>query len=458
VVPVLFAMFKPRRAVLIAFLFAWLFLPQGAITLPGLPDLTKVTATSFGALLGVVIFDAGRLIRYRFSWVDIPVIAWCLAPMASSITNKLGAYDGASEVLAQLATWGVPYLIGRLYFDSLAAMRELALAIVVGGLIYVPLCAFELRMSPQLHRLVYGYHPSEFVMTLRFGGYRPMVFMQHGLMVGLWMVSAALVAYWLWLSGAVKKLFAFPITLWVIVLFVFAVLTKSAGALGLLAGGVGLLYVTKVTKQPVFILIAVLIAPVYIVARAGGKWDAHQMVEFAAMIDEERSQSIAVRLENEDRLARRAAEKSLFGWGGWGNWRVLDEETGRDITISDGMWIITYGKRGVVGLVAFLATLLLPVLLLLWRVKAAQWASPAAAPAAALAVLLIIFSLDNLLNAMLNPIFMLGAGALSGFYLMAPRLREQPQGVGYAVPDSGPPPNPTTSSPNAGAPAARHMM
>ncbi|UCD74050.1 MAG: hypothetical protein JSV91_09685 [Phycisphaerales bacterium] len=421
-VPLLFSVLTPRRAVLVAFLFAWLFLPQGAIGLPGLPDLTKITATSFGALLGVVLFDAGRFRKYRFNWVDLPILIWCVAPMASSLSNGYGPYDGASAVLSQIAIWGVPYLIGRLYFNTLESVRELAIAIFIGGLVYVPLCLWEVRMSPQLHRMVYGYHPSAFAMTLRFGGYRPMVFMQHGLMVGLWMTSATLVGAWLWTSGSLKRIYGMPMILPVGVLFATTVLCKSVGALVLLFAGLGLLFVGRHVKTPVLLLIAVLIAPGYMALRATGTWSGQGMVRIASRLDEERARSLAGRLENEDMLARRAARKQLFGWGSWGDWRVTDAETGKDITVSDGMWIITYGKTGLLGLVSLTTALLLPVLLLAKRVKFGQWSHRLAAAPAALAVLLILFSIDNLLNAMLNPIFMLGAGALSGFYIMAPKL------------------------------------
>jgi len=41
----------------------------------------------------------------------------------------------------------------------------------------------ELTASPQLNRWIYGYHQSQFIMAMRAGGYRPMVFMRHGLNV-----------------------------------------------------------------------------------------------------------------------------------------------------------------------------------------------------------------------------------------------------------------------------------
>ncbi len=79
VVVMLFSLMSARRAVLVSFIGAVLFLPQAAITLPSLPDITKISVTSFSVLLAVVMFDTARLLRFRLSWVDLPMLAWCLA-------------------------------------------------------------------------------------------------------------------------------------------------------------------------------------------------------------------------------------------------------------------------------------------------------------------------------------------------------------------------------------------
>lgn len=239
VVLALFSALPARRAAIVSFIGAWLFLPQGAFALQGLPDVTRITVTSFSVLLGVLLFDAGRLMQYRPSWVDLPMVIWYACPLASSITNGLGAYDGFSTILQRLATWGAPYLIGRLYFNTLPALRELAIGILIGGLIYVPLCLIEVRFSPQLHRWVYGQRHFDFSQTYRWGGYRPTVFMQHGLMVALWMISATLVAAWLWMSGSLKRLSSIPISVLFGALLVTSILCKSAGALALMMVGLG---------------------------------------------------------------------------------------------------------------------------------------------------------------------------------------------------------------------------
>ena len=100
----------------------------------------------------------------------------------------------------------LPYLIGRIYFSDAAGLRELAVGIFIGGLVYIPFCLYEIRLSPQLHRIVYGYHAHSFAQTYRFGGWRPTVFMDHGLMVGLWMAMSCLAGIWLYVSGTLRSI------------------------------------------------------------------------------------------------------------------------------------------------------------------------------------------------------------------------------------------------------------
>ena len=115
----LFAKVNPRLAAAIAFAAAWMFLPVASIPFSGLPDFTKVTATCVGILLASWAFDRERLLRFRFMVVDIPMLLWCTVPFLSSVANGLGAYDGISESMYQSFTWGLPYVVGRIYFTDL---------------------------------------------------------------------------------------------------------------------------------------------------------------------------------------------------------------------------------------------------------------------------------------------------------------------------------------------------
>src|SRR3954449_1309732 len=106
-----FSVLKPRRAVIFAYIGGWLFLPMLSIKFKGIPDLTKITASSFGVLLGAMIFDACTLLRFRPKWFDLPMVGWCVTPFSTSMVQQVGAYDGLSNVVSQLGVWGIPYYI-----------------------------------------------------------------------------------------------------------------------------------------------------------------------------------------------------------------------------------------------------------------------------------------------------------------------------------------------------------
>src|SRR5262245_36729376 len=150
-IPVVFFLFLalPRRtALLVALVGGWLFLPVGIIRRQGFPDFDKTNATAFAPLIAVLLLDTSRLLRFRPGWRDLPVALLCVAPLFSSLSNGLGAYDGFASILPAAAAWGIPWLLGRLYLRDADGMKQLARAIVVGGSIYVPLCLYEIRMSP----------------------------------------------------------------------------------------------------------------------------------------------------------------------------------------------------------------------------------------------------------------------------------------------------------------------
>ncbi len=56
----------------------------------------------------------------------------------------------------------------------------------------------------------------------------------------------------------------------------------------------------------------------------------------------------------------------------------------------------------------------MPVVLFLMQNPASRWNESNIAPAAALAIVLVLYMTDHLLNSMINPIFMLAAGGLTG--------------------------------------------
>ena len=407
----------PREALVASLVTGWLFLPVAGYSVTGLHSKSEIVGT--GVLVASLLLALEPWRRFRPSLFDLPVLVACLTPIASSITNDLGYYNAGSDVLARALRWGVPYLLGRIYLSDLRGLKTIAMGAFLGGLAYVPLCLIEIRVSPQLHRFFYGYHQHEFVQTIRWGGFRPMVFMQHGLAVGMWMTAACLAGFWLWYSGGRRRIAGVPVHLLLGILVITTLLVKSAGSLILLAVGVAALLLARTFRTSLPVLVLLLVAPTYIAARATGWWSGREMVEMSSRFDLERGASLRTRLENEDELVQRAMQKKAFGWGGWGRAEIKDEE-GRSTSVRDGQWVIVVGESGLVGLIALNTLFLLPVIVLGWRYRGRLWHDPALAPAAVIAVLLPVVVIDSLLNAFGAPLFTTSTGAVLGFALSRP--------------------------------------
>ncbi len=414
VVVLLFSVLPPRRAAIVSFVVAWMFLPQTGYVIPGLPDYTKVTAASVSVLLAAALFDQRSLLSVRLRLLDVPMLIWCFSPFASSISNGLGAYDGVSAAVNQTVTWGLPYLLGRAYLKTGEGFRELAVIVFVGGLVYVPLCLWEIRMSPNLNQMVYGFGGAGIAYAGELGswGSRPFVFMGNGLTVGMFMTAASLVGVWLWATGSIKRFWGRPVGEFVLILVLTTIGCKNMGALVLLLAGLVVLFFAKRwgTRLAVYALLASL--PLYMTVRATGQWSGESMVAAAALVHEDRAGSLQFRLDNENLLAERALERPIFGWGGWGRARIHDDVTGRSLTTPDGLWIIALGSRGIVGLSAFTITMLLPAVLVFRRYPVRWWMHPNIASSIVMALAVVLYVADCLFNAMLNPVYVVTAGGL----------------------------------------------
>jgi hypothetical protein len=427
---VMFVTLPGRKALLWSYMLGWLFLPQQTIDLPGIPGLGKLEATALGALAGSVLFDSRTLGRFRFSWVDLPLLVWTFCPIATSLSNGLGLFNGCSSALALVLTYTTPILLGRVYFTNATELRELAKVFVIGAMIYLPFCWFEMRFSPQLHRMVYGVHQHSFAQTIRYGGFRPMVFLQHGLALASFMASSTVLAYWLWRSKSLVRISSIPMQAIVGILGVTTVFCRSGN--GVIEMILGALAFTLCRWLPfrVLALAAILLVPGYMVARAGNWITTQQIVDFVSKIDRERAGSLHARLRQEDHFVKHATERVVFGWGGWDRMFPKSEDGTRLTRGVDGSWILVLSKHGTVGLISWLMTLLIGPFVYFWRVPASRWTRPPTAIATSLAVLIVLFMFDNLANAMAQPYYLLTAGALIGTARYRPlsSRSEQPSG------------------------------
>ncbi|MBE9095181.1 O-antigen ligase domain-containing protein [Tychonema sp. LEGE 07203] len=415
----LFLRFPTQRAVIISFVVAWLFLPQASYPIPLLPPYDKISGACYAILLATIVFDTSRLTTFKPGWLDVPMVIWCLCPIVSQVTN---GGSPISPTFSQIITWGLPYFVGRLYLGSLDGLRQLAIGIFAGGLAYIPFTLVEGVKGPLLHQMVYGVNAfDDWGQARRMGGWRPVVFMQHGLMVGVWMMTAALIGVWLWQTGTLKKFQGRNMKTLVIVLTIAFFLCRSTGAYSLFVFGLIVLFSAKQfhTSLPLLFIIGYIVFYLYLAA--SGQFSSEDVIGFITQIfGEERASSLKFRFDMEEILGEKARQVFLFGWGDSGGNRVYNQY-GKDISVTDSLWIIAFGVHGAVGLVSLFSALLLPVVVFcLSKYPARTWSHPKVAPAAVLAVALTMYVFDCVLNAMTNPIFAVIAGGISGLVLKDP--------------------------------------
>jgi len=422
----LFFALPPRRAVLVTVLAGWMFLPIAKVDFPGIV-YTKWTACSLSAFLGVLLFDPGKLKSFRPRWVDLPFLVWCaVCPFVSSLTNQLGVYDGFQDMANRTVSMGLIYLLGRLYFHDPKGLQDLAVGLFVSGLVYMPLCLLEIRLSPQLHTWVYGFHQHDFGQTRRLGGWRPVVFMSHGIEVGFWMTAATLAGIWLWLSGVVRRIVTVPVWLWLLALVPTTVLCKSTGALALLAAGLAALLAARWGKIRILAFALAAVPLAYAATRVAGLWTGEQAVVMVRHVSEDRAESMRYRLTAEDLLAKHAMRQPVAGWGRWGRNRPSSFDREVLNVATDGMWVINLGTYGVLGLAAMLGVFLIPPFLLFWKLPARLWSNPWCASAVVVGMVVVLFAIDSLMNAMMTPLHLLAAGGLSRAVLARVRKPADP--------------------------------
>lgn len=309
----------------------------------------------------------------------------------------------------------IPFIIGRKFLATetshdliLRVMCHMALGMSLAILI-------EVRMSPQLNVWIYGFQGSSFAQHIRAGGYRPMLFLEHGLWVGIIISMSVVSALALAKSRAGKARLAWSaIAGW---LFITLVLSKTIGALALcilLGGGVLLLPRRSQLLMAGFFAGA---AAIYPLLRSSDLVPVMEIYEIARSYSEDRASSFMFRLTNEDQLLERAAEKRLTGWGGWGRPSIFDPQTGEQTSVADGSWIIVMGMQGWIGYIATFGLLCLPTVMLTLR-KGRE----VTVVTVGLVVVLVVNIIDLIPNATLTPITWLLAGAVAGFFERAPRL------------------------------------
>ncbi|CUH79393.1 hypothetical protein [Tropicibacter naphthalenivorans] len=436
VVAVLFGRMRPDRALVYALMLGYLFLPEPPAVFdpPLMPPLNKYNMPAFAAFV-ISLWRFGD----QGSWLPQSgvgkalLFTFVLSPVMTVLTNEepvffgqvglpgLRAKDAVALVLQQFLMI-LPFLLARKHLATGGSLRELAKALMVGGLVYSVLMLIEIRLSPQLNLWVYGYYQHYFAQSIRFGGYRPVVFLYHGLWVAFFTMTAVVAAFGLWRSESghdrAKLLMA------ALYLFVILVLAKSLGSLIFALVAVPAVVLLPLRGQLRVALVIGVLALGYPLAKGAHIVPEGYLIAQAAAIDQDRAGSIEFRFDNENTLLERAYLKPVFGWGSWGRNHILDPISGQILTVTDGRWIVTLGTYGWVGFLSEFGLLLLPLVLISREVMARKGENVSLL-VGPLAILLAINVSDMIPNGTMTPITWLLVGALTGYAetLRAERLK-----------------------------------
>ncbi|MCW2339025.1 hypothetical protein M2337_003258 [Sphingobium sp. B2D3A] len=419
---VLYMTMSAGRATIWTLLAGYLLLPRGvAFDLPGIPAFDKSTIPSLAAF--VLALATSR--RGEFKWprskaLNLLMLGFVLTPFATALTNRdfymigsmafpaLGFREGLSMSVGHVITLA-PFVLGAGLLGNERGHRQILLALVIGALAYSIPIMLEVRLSPFLQRWVYGIEDAEyFLQQMRFGGFRSMVFLGHGLLVSAFLAMALLAAIGL---GKMRvALFGLPMSLIVVFLAVVLVLNKSLGAMLLVLLLAPLLLFLRPRLYLTIMAGLALMVVTYPALRGSGLIPLQDVVQTIRSVSPDRAESLDFRLRNEEILLTRAQQKPLFGWGTFGRNRVIvvTHWGGTvDISVTDGTWIIVIGMLGWVGYFFFFGLLTYPF----WRIlRFRRFKTPTAT--LTLAAVHMFNLLDLIPNSSLGPVTWLIAGAL----------------------------------------------
>ena len=422
----LFFLLRPQRAALVTILGGDMFLPELVnFKLPFLPPLEKHNLPYICVLVGCLLRRRSLVSTVcKERWFLLFTFALVAGGAMTGLTNSapvavrhfhppivgLHLTDGLYSAAVFLCLVSLPFYLGWALFRTESDLKTLLAAMVMASLIYLPFVFWELRMSPNLHYWFYGYSQHDFAQTIRGTGYRPMVFMAHGLSLARFLFVGTCSAFILGrLKGKIWGLSAKQLGWFLLVVLL---LCKSAGAIIFAGVAVPLLIRSKPTTQVRVAFIVALFVGFYPLLRTWDLIPTEQILATTkALLGDDRTESLGFRFMNEGLLLEKARRQLTFGWGQYGrNYAPLgwDGEA-----VADGYWVIQIGILGLVGFIATFGTMLVPLILVRSRLKTIVF-EPHRILIAGVALMLSLVALDWIPNGLFSPYPYLIVGALAG--------------------------------------------
>ena len=422
----LFFTLGPVRGFIWSLLVGYLFLPaRVGFDLPLLPAYTKYEAISYSMLLAILLAGQSRTKApdFKLAAPGTRTLLLCLTgvlllmPAMTFITNRDGVVMNGATLLglgipdylvmmSNVVVPLIPFFIARRWLATPENHTKFLTVLVMLAFGYSLLAIFEVRMSPQLNRWFYGYFPHDWLQHIRGSSFRPIIFLNHGLSVGL---------------------FLFMATVAVVALFV--VRRASTNSASLLMAGAFILGASLISRNLGAILLTFIFVPLllfrtrtqtFVISTVAFIFIAFPVIRYYAPIEgltdsfagiaPERAYSLQYRLDNEAILLDRANERPVFGWGIWGR-PLIYNDWGMRTSTTDGTWILIFGTYGWVGYLAYFGVIVVPLMAL--RRAARRKAVPIQTMA------LAMMGTGNLIylipNSTLTPLSWALFGAIAGF-------------------------------------------
>jgi len=365
----------PAKAASLLLLLPMMFLPERVrFNIFGILTLTKNEIALLCLWAAAFFFHRNRLQGIFLNrWVKVAMVGLVLGRVTTVFLNMDGIsqyskylsphspFDAVRSALSASILYILPVVLGAAMFRSSRDLRVLFQTIAGAALFYGLLQLVEVRLSPQLNNWVYGFFQHTFMQMKRQGGFRPIVFMAHGLTVAMFTMTGLLAAAALF--KAKSKIWKVKPEWAMAFLAVVAVLNKSlAAGLYALTAVPMVLYSKPTTQFRVAVALAVVVL-VYPALRGADMVPVEGIVETVTeQFGEQRAGSLAFRFDSEEGILQRAMERPWFGWGTYGRSFIYHPKSGKQLTIPDGDWVNTIGMYGFVGFLTKYLLMILPLL------------------------------------------------------------------------------------------------
>ncbi|WP_341632042.1 hypothetical protein [Sphingomonas agri] len=419
---ILFVLLPVEAAAIWSLLGGYLLLPSAmSVDVALLPPLDKSSIPAISTFLLCWMKGTQSPAPQRSLLIYALAFAFVVSPIFTSLGNSYELHIGDRSLPGFYPLDGIklslhniiallPFFIGMRFLSSESGRALLLRSLPAAALVYSLPMLFEIRMSPQLHTWVYGYFPHSFGQQIRDGGFRPVVFLGHGLEVAFFASIAVIAAAvgirarWQILRVSSSAATAY--------LSVVLLLCKTLGALIYAVVAVPLVLFTKPRAWVRVACAIFIIFYTYPLLRTYNLIPVKAIATAANSVSSDRSSSFQTRVDNEDKLLAKANEKALFGWGTWGRNRIYDQDSGRDISITDGEWVIQLGMFGWFGYLSLFG--LFAAAAMRARKAVRGPVTQASLVLGGMTLLLAVNMIDLIPNADLLPFTYLMAGSIAG--------------------------------------------